>query len=81
MWQDTAISVVQLIFAVALIPTIRDKYQKPAVLTSAMNAAGMAVLVAAYSTLGLGWSAFVAAVVFTEWCVLGGQRYLFDLKT
>lgn len=75
MWQDYAIAVVQVIFAVALIPTIMDKKHKPALSTCLLNGVGMAVLVAAYLSLSLWSSSIVAAVVGAQWVVLGVQRH------
>ena len=75
MWQDYAIAVVQVLFAVALIPTIMDKKHKPALSTCVWNAIGTGVLVSAYTSLGLWSSSIVAAVVGAQWVVLGVQRH------
>lgn len=80
MWQDVALSVVQFVFVAALIPSMIDKHQKPAIATSAMNAAGMAVICATYLSLSLWASAAVAGCVGLCWIVLGYQRYRLDAK-
>jgi len=80
MWQDYIITVVQVVFLVALLPTLFDT-QKPATLTSLMNGGGMVIIAAAYFSLGLWWSGTVAALVAAQWLILAKQRsYLEDRK-
>ncbi|MCC7500626.1 hypothetical protein IT396_02390 [Candidatus Nomurabacteria bacterium] len=74
MWQDYALGVVQAMFAVALMPTLLDR-QKPALSTSAMNAAGMTIITVVYVSLLLWLSAAVAAIVGFQWVILWIQRY------
>ncbi len=74
MWQDYALGVVQAMFAVALMPTLLDR-QKPALSTSAMNAAGMTIITVVYVSLLLWLSAAVAAIVGIQWVILWTQRY------
>lgn len=81
MWQDYAIMVVQVVFALALIPTLLDKNQKPAPWTSIFNTLSMAVLIAAYYSLKLWWSAGIATLVALEWSALGYQRCRLDAQS
>ena len=81
MWQDYAIAVVQAIFAVALVPTVRDKKHRPALSTCLLNGAGTAVLVAAYLSLNLWSSGIVAATVGAQWFLLAVQRHRLNKNT
>jgi hypothetical protein len=80
MWQDYAIMAVQAIFAIALIPTITDKAQKPAVPTSLLNGFGMVVLTVSYLTLRLWLGSAVASVVCVQWLLLAWQRHKLDVQ-
>ena len=78
MWQDFAISVVQVVFAVALVPTLLDKVHKPAVSTSLLNGFGMMTITIAYISLHLWWSGAVSSIVCVQWWLLATQRYRLD---
>jgi hypothetical protein len=75
MWQDWVISIVQWGFIVANLPTIFDKTQKPAILTSLGSALGLYLITAVYVSLGL-WAASLSSFVLgSEWALLAYQRW------
>ncbi|MBI5456606.1 hypothetical protein HY969_02600 [Candidatus Kaiserbacteria bacterium] len=78
MWQDWIISVVQWGFILANVPTILDKHQKPALLTSIASAAGLYIFTATYITLGLWAAAASSFILATEWALLAYQRWQLD---
>lgn len=81
MWQDYAIAVVQVLFAIALLPTILDKKHKPAISTSLLNTTGTGVLMAAYLSLELWSSGVVAGIVGAQWLLLAAQRHRLNKET
>lgn len=81
MWQDYVITVVQAVFVVSLLPTIRDKSQKPALPTALITGMGMVALTVVYGSKGWWYGGAVAAIVATQWFVLGWQRYRIDAKS
>ncbi len=73
-WQDIVFGTGTIIFAVSLIPTIRDS-QKPAVKTSLPTAIILAFFAVTSATLGL-WFAVVAQVISCGlWSLLAFQRF------
>lgn len=79
MWQDYVLTAVQAVFAFSLIPTIRDKTQKPALKTAVVTGAGMVALTAVYMSKDWWYGASVAGVVAAQWFVLGWQRHRLDM--
>lgn len=75
MWQDYVITVVQVVFVFALIPTITHPTQKPPLLSCVVTASGMIALTISYYSLSLWFSATLATVVTLEWLMVGIQRY------
>lgn len=81
MWQDTVLSGVQAVLALALIPSILDRQQKPAVSTSLINTVAMVAIIVVYFSLHFWWSTVIATVVCLEWAALAMQRYQLDRAT
>jgi hypothetical protein len=73
MWQDAVLTIGSILFALALIPSVRGE-AKPAVSTSAMTAATLYVFAAVDLTLGLTFTALTTAVTATMWAILLGQK-------
>ena len=73
-WQDIVLGAVQWGFALALIPSIIGQ-DKPALLTSALTAAGLFTLAATVTTLGLWLGAASAATCGLGWAVLAYQAW------
>jgi uncharacterized membrane protein YagU involved in acid resistance len=69
MWQDYVILVIQVSFALSLIPSVLSD-DKPAILTSMFNAILLVVLAIVFASLSL-WSSSVATFsVAVLWTVL-----------
>lgn len=80
MWQTWAISGVQILFILSLLPTIFDTQQKPALSTSIITVLGGLVLAYAFYSLSL-WSAVVTTTILNlEWAILAYQRYKLDKR-
>ena len=80
MWQDWVIALIIWIFLAALIPTILDKKQKPALSTALITGIGMAILTFTYATLEL-WQSVISGVLITiAWFVLAWQRWKLNQK-
>ncbi len=78
-WQDIVISVCQICFVIALIPSIRS-HHKPAYATSLMNAILVSVVTFCLFSLGLWFSGITAAMVGVTWAVLAIQKLEIDKK-
>lgn len=76
-WQDIVISIAQLCFVIAMIPSIRGK-DKPAAATSIMNVILVAIIAGCLLTLRLWFSAFTALVVAITWSILAIQKLKID---
>lgn len=61
-WQDIVISVTQIFFVIALIPSIRGK-DKPALVTSGMNTILVCIIAITLLTLQLWFSAVTAFAI------------------
>lgn len=74
MWQDYALTVIQIFFCVTLIPMLFAK-EKPPLASSVTT--GLALLVSAtiFSTLQLWIAATSQAIVGTQWLILAYQRW------
>lgn len=73
-WQDWVFIIGQLIFVIALIPTIRGK-DKPAFITSLVTAIFILLFGITYITLGLWGSAIFAFLNSSAWAILAIQKY------
>lgn len=73
-WQDIVILITQIIFTLALFPSIISK-DKPAFITSAINTFFLFVLSFTYFTMNL-WGALIGTLVLASlWGVLAVQKY------
>ncbi len=73
MWQDYALTAVQLFFCVTLIPMLFAK-EKPPLLSSVTTALALLVSAGLFFTLELWLAAASQAVVGIQWLVLAWQR-------
>jgi hypothetical protein len=73
-WQDWVLSIGCFLILLSLIPTIRGD-QKPALTTSVMSAAIVAVFAFTMTTLGLWISGLANGGIAIAWSVLAVQRY------
>lgn len=80
MWQDIVITVIQLVFVLALIPTVAGK-EKPALSTGIVTAAALSVLAATIATLGLWYGAASTAAVGATWWIIAFQSWRRKLRT
>jgi hypothetical protein len=80
MWQDWAIAVIQWVFALALIPTIRDASAKPSLSSSLLTAILLTALSGIFITLELWNGALSSLAVAIAWFILTFQRWRLDRK-
>lgn len=78
-WQDWVFTLGQVIFLIALIPTLKGK-QKPELSTSIVTGIILLTFSFAYFTLELWFSAVMSIFMASAWFFLGFQRYLQDNK-
>jgi len=71
-WQDLVFTFGQLLFVVALVPSIISA-DKPALSSSLMTGTILAIFGATYASMGLWWSAASSAVIAGTWFVLATQ--------
>jgi hypothetical protein len=80
-WQDIVLSVVSVVFSIALIPQIIDgyKYKRGGIniLTSMPTFTGLYVISFVYYTLSLYFSSFVSIFMGTLWLILFIQRVIY----
>ena len=73
-WQDIAISVAQWAAIIALLPSVFSK-DKPALSSSLLTTACVAVFFVSYLTLGLVVSTISAAFLLAMWATLAYQQW------
>jgi hypothetical protein len=73
-WQDVVIGVGQFLFAVALVPSIMNTYDKPAKPTCSMTAAVLLVFSSTYATLSMWAAASSCLICAAGWSVLWFQK-------
>ncbi len=78
-WQDIVISVAQLCFIIAMVPSIKSN-DKPASSTSVMNIILVGVIAFCLLTLRLWFSALTALAIATTWAILAIQKIKLDKK-
>lgn len=78
MWQDKVIAICQLLFFVAMLPTIFGK-DKPPVTTSFMNVTLVAIITISMATLHLWLAVITGTTTATAWLIVGIQKL--DLKS
>lgn len=71
-WQDIVISIVQICFILALIPTIRGS-NKPAFITAIFNVGLVLVITFCLLTLRLWFSALTSFAIAMTWAVITYQ--------
>ncbi len=72
-WQDWVFSGGQIIFLIALIPTLKGK-SKPEISTSVVTSVILALFALTYLTLGLWFSAITSVGTSTAWATLAYQK-------
>ncbi len=80
MWQDWVIMMVQIVFAISLLPTILHPTQKPTFSTAIMTVACICLMALVYATLTLWFATIMALVNGLLWAILGFQRYRLNQK-
>jgi len=78
-WQDWIFSVGQIIFLIALIPTLKGK-DKPALTTSVVTTIILVVFAITYLSLNLWYSGVSSVAMTIAWGVLAVQKYFQDQK-
>lgn len=76
LWQDLVLTTGASILTAALIPTILDKKEKPALSTSVVSGSVLFGISVVYYTLSLWLSSVVVALHGILWFVLAVQRHL-----
>ena len=75
---DLIFTVVQIVFAVILAPTLRDQYRAKActvpLSTSLITAAGLFILAVTQLSLGLEFAMVSASLSGMMWLAIAGQR-------
>jgi hypothetical protein len=72
-WQDAVLGTVQLLFSIALIPSLMSEH-KPALLTSLMTGIGLYTSSITFASLSLFGSAFTTAMCGSMWIALAWQK-------
>jgi hypothetical protein len=73
-WQDALFAAGGVVFALALLPALRDR-QKPPLATSLTTGGWLAAFVPAYATIGLTLAAITTSVSSALWLTLAWQRW------
>lgn len=74
-WQDLVFTTGQIIFSIALIPSILSK-NKPALSSSLITSLFLFVYALVYTTMSLWFASITTAVTASLWFVLAAQKYL-----
>lgn len=74
-WQDIIFSVGSWVFAIALVPSILSKTDKPALSSSLLTAGLLTVYIPAYASLHLWVSAVSGGVIALAWWILAYQKW------
>lgn len=78
MWQDWAISGVQFMLVLSLLPTVFHPTQKPTLSSAILTASSLYIFTAVYFTLQFWFSVLMAATLAVLWTILAIQRYRLD---
>jgi len=73
-WQDLVLTVGQVIFVIALVPTVVGK-DKPALQTSVLTSAVSFSFMAVYVSLSVPFASMTAALNGSMWLVLAVQKW------
>ena len=76
-WQDIVISVCQICFIFALLPSLRS-HHKPAAITSIMNSILIFIITGCLLSLQLWVSGVTAGMVAVCWVILAVQKLKLD---
>lgn len=74
-WQDIIFSVGAWVFAIALVPSIMHRTDKPALSSSVLTAGFLTLYVPSYMTLHLWVSGVSTAMVAIAWWILAYQKW------
>ena len=74
-WQDIVFSIGSWIFAIALVPSILSKTDKPALSSSLLTASLLTLYVPTYASLGLTVSAISGGIIALAWWILAYQKW------
>lgn len=74
-WQDIVFSIGSWIFALALVPSIMSKSDKPALSSSLLTAGLLTCYVPTYASLHLWASALSGSVIALAWWILAYQKW------
>ena len=78
-WQDWVITIGQIIFIIALIPTVRGD-DKPPVSTSVVTGIVLLTFSIAQYSLGLTTSTFTSIILGLSWLYVGYQKFQLDKR-
>ena len=79
-WQDLVLMIAGFVFAIALIPTLKSKEEKPTKSTCYITVGALLAICICYVTLGL-WLAFIATLfTATMWFAVLAQKIIQDKK-
>jgi hypothetical protein len=81
MWQDYVIALVQWLFLIALVPSIRHPLNKPPLSSCIMTSVCGYVLCFTFGSLHLLNSTLASGALATAWALLAYQRYKLDRKS
>lgn len=74
MWQDYVMSVGQVLFIIALLPTIFDRNNKPPLSTSALTSSILFTFAFCFYTLGAKYSCVTSLGVAIVWAIIFFQK-------
>ena len=77
-WQDLGLMIANVVFAIALIPTLKSKENKPAKLTSLITGGALLFVSFIFTTLGLWFASVMAFVTAIMWFVILAQKIFYD---
>lgn len=73
-WQDVVFSIGNILFTIALVPSIADSYGKPNITTSFITASILLTFSISFFTLGLYSSSVSSLFTSSGWWILFFQR-------
>ena len=74
-WQDIVFSIGSWVFALALVPSILSKTDKPALSSSLLTASILTLYVVTYASLEFVTSAISGGAVAIAWWILAYQKW------
>jgi hypothetical protein len=79
-WQDIGFMIANVVFAIALIPALKPKSDKPPKLTSLMTGGTLLFISILFATLGLWLASGMTFITAIMWFVIFAQKILYDKK-